>query len=114
MILFMLQTLRDEYRILLNIQREKVSLFHIFILIPKKLLRLPTFTSFHSIHVQKFAKNFRGCEVIYEKCETFLPQTISDIWYTTNSLSIPSVLQLYHCKIVKHIFDSDSDNDVVT
>ena len=80
----------------------------------KKLLRLPTFTSFHSIHVQKFAKNFHVCEVIYEKCETFLPQTISNIRYTTNSLSIPPVLQLYHCKIVKHIFDIDSDNDIVT
>ena len=43
-----------DYRILLIIYVEKVSLFHIFTFIPEKLLCLPAFTSFHSIHVHTF------------------------------------------------------------
>ena len=79
--------------ILLIIQGEKVLLFHIFTFIPKKLSWLPVFTSFHSIHVQKLAKKFHGCEVIHEKCEAFLPQII--VIYSVIPVSIMCLFCLY-------------------
>ena len=72
-----MSSLTYAYCILLIIRGEKVLLFHVFTFIPKKLSWLPVFTSFHSIHVQKLAKKFHGCEVIHEKCETFLSQIIN-------------------------------------
>ena len=74
-----MSSLTYAYCILLIIRGEKVLLFHIFTFIPKKLSWLPVFTSFHSIHMQKLAKKFHGCEVIHEKYETFLPQIIINI-----------------------------------
>ena len=45
-----------EYSILFIICGKKLVLFHVFTFNPKKCLWVPGFTSFHSIHVQKFAK----------------------------------------------------------
>ena len=47
------------YRILFIIRGEKLSLFHVFTFIPENLSRLPAFTSFRIIHMQKFAKKLR-------------------------------------------------------
>ena len=52
------------FHILLIICGEKLSLFHA---IPKKRSQLPAFTSFHSIHVQKFT----NCEVICKNIKVF-------------------------------------------
>ena len=51
-----------------------VKNFHCFTslpLFPKKRLQLPAITSIHSIHMQKFAKNFHGYKAIHEKCKSF-------------------------------------------
>ena len=45
-----------QYCILLTVHGEELSLFHVFTFIPKRRLWLSAFTSFHSIHMQKFAK----------------------------------------------------------
>ena len=60
------EELPDLNRILLIIRGEKLSLFHVFTFIPEKRSRLPAFTNFDSIHVRKFAKNFRSCKAIRE------------------------------------------------
>ena len=61
-----------------------------------RLLRLPAFTSFHSIHMQKSPKNFCSCKVICKKCETFSLQIIRNIWYGISCMMI-----LWMCMIAK-------------
>ena len=45
----------------------------------QKSFTVTSFTSFHSIHMQKFAKKVYDCKVICKKRETSLPQIISNI-----------------------------------
>ena len=47
----------------------------------QKNLRLPPFTSFHSIHMQKFAKKLPQLWSNRQKTCEFPPQIISNIWY---------------------------------
>ena len=80
---------------MLFIRIEKLLLLSIFTFNPKKSSWLPAFTSFHSIHMQKFTKIFCGCEVIHKKRESFLPQMISNIQYQLATASMPLLMQ-YH------------------
>ena len=74
-----------NYRILHIIRSEKVLLFHIFTFILEKILWLPTFTSFHSIHMQKFTKKLSQLQSNLQKRETFKSWIISSVRYVVKS-----------------------------
>ena len=63
------------YLILFIIHGENVSLFHVILI---KAFAVTSFTSFDSIHIQKFNKKLLWWHI---KRETLSPQIISNIQY---------------------------------
>ena len=67
------------YCILLIIRGEKLSPFYVFTFIPDKTFMATGFTSFHSIHVQKFAKTLLRLQSNPQKCKSYSSRIISNI-----------------------------------
>ena len=70
-----------QYRILLTIHGEKLHFSMSLPSFPKNVCGYQLLQAFIVFTCKNSPKNFCWCKVIHEKCESFSPQIISNIWY---------------------------------